>query len=284
MGDPIVEQVRRRPPVALRPYVSSYTGYRLDGVAPGVHPGLPSKAMTFIVSFDDPLDIAAMPDARQPPERFWAMVGGLHTRPATVRHDGRQHGIQIELTPLGSLHLFGTRPADLASIVVPLDQLDAPFARRLLDRLADPSDWTARFDALDALLGGVLRDERTIDRVIPEPVAAAWELVIATGGRIAIDRVADEVGWGRRHLTDRFRRTFGLTPKHLARVVRFERAQRALRVPDPPTLATLAATCGYADQSHLTRDWHEFAGCTPSAWLADELPFVQDDEVDDGAS
>jgi hypothetical protein len=119
--EPLVEQVRYDPPPVLRPYVASYTGYRLDGVPPGAHAGLPSKSLTFIVSFDDPLDIAEMPDDRQAPDTFWAMVGGLHVRPATVRHDGRQHGVQIELTPLGAMALFGTRPGDLASTLVHLD-------------------------------------------------------------------------------------------------------------------------------------------------------------------
>ena len=35
----------------LRPYVSTYTGYRIEGAAPGVYMGLPSKSLTFIVAF-----------------------------------------------------------------------------------------------------------------------------------------------------------------------------------------------------------------------------------------
>jgi AraC-like DNA-binding protein len=44
-----------------------------------------------------------------------------------------------------------------------------------------------------------------------------------------------------------------------------------------PSLADVAVRCGYSDQAHLHRDWLDFAGTTPSAWMAEELPFVQDD-------
>jgi AraC-like DNA-binding protein len=51
-----------------------------------------------------------------------------------------------------------------------------------------------------------------------------------------------------------------------------------LRTAARPGLAEIAARCGYADQAHLTREWRELAGCTPSTWLAEELPSVQDGE------
>ncbi len=32
-------------------------------------------------------------------------------------------------------------------------------------------------------------------------------------------------------------------------------------------LADVAATCRYADHSHLVRDFHALAGCTPTAYI-----------------
>jgi AraC-like DNA-binding protein len=46
---------------------------------------------------------------------------------------------------------------------------------------------------------------------------------------------------------------------------------------------TVAARCGYADQSHLSREFQALAGCTPGAFRAErvaaQVTFVQDAEV-----
>jgi transcriptional regulator GlxA family with amidase domain len=95
----------------------------------------------------------------------------------------------------------------------------------------------------------------------------------ASGGTARIADVAREVGWSERHLAARFRTEIGLTPKAAARVIRFDRARRmVLGTP----AAAVAATCGYADQAHLVREFVAFTGLGPRAWLAAEVGNLQD--------
>jgi AraC-like DNA-binding protein len=67
----------------------------------------------------------------------------------------------------------------------------------------------------------------------------------------------------------------GLAPKQAARVVRFQRAARLLvpwagdAAPAAPSIAEVAAACGYADHAHLVREFRALAGCTPSEFLAE---------------
>ena len=60
-------------------------------------------------------------------------------------------------------------------------------------------------------------------------------------------------------------------PKLAARVIRFQRSRELLASPGRPGLADIALACGYYDQAHLTRDWRELAGCSPTVWMAEEL-------------
>jgi AraC-like DNA-binding protein len=273
--DQVAESVVHRPVGALRAFVESAVGYHYAGFEAGVHRGLPSRHLTVIVSLDRPLDMT-LPDDRQTPLSLDTLAGGLHAAPVTIHHDGVQRGIQLQLTPLGARALLGMPASELAHQVVPLDAVLGA-APELADRVATAGSWPERFAALDAVLArAVARTEP------PRPpraeVTHAYDRLAATAGALGIGGLAREVGWSRRHLAEQFRREYGLTPKLLARVLRFERAKAMLTSPRRPALAEVAAVSGYADQAHMTHDWVTFAGSSPRAWLAEEqLPFVQDD-------
>ncbi len=130
-------------------------------------------------------------------------------------------------------------------------------------------------------MGSALRDLRPgAGRLLREDplhpsLDRAWGLLQATWGAIPVDELARTVGWTRHHLARRFAGEFGLAPKSAARVLRFDRARRLLQAPGRPTMARVAARCGYADQAHLAREFADLAGRPPTRLLADEeLPAV----------
>lgn len=254
------------PAPGLRPYVASYVGYRQHGLAPAVHRGLPSLHLTLILTLDEPLVVAAHPDPRQAPGRFDSLLGGLHLAPALITHDGSQSGVEIAVHPLGCRALLGRPAAELANVDVDATAVFGDrFVAEVRERLSAAPDWPARFALLDRVLTRRVRTSPSPDRI-----SQAFHLL--TRG-YPIGTVADRIGWSGRHLTDRFRAEVGLRPKEAARVARFDRARRSIR--PGVRLADVAAAHGYADQSHLVRDFQAFAGCSPSRWLADEFGFVQ---------
>jgi AraC-like DNA-binding protein len=91
-------------------------------------------------------------------------------------------------------------------------------------------------------------------------------LAMAKAGR-PIAGMADRLGIGTRQLHRRCLTAFGYGPKHLVRVMRFGPALEAIRGGEP--LAQVAAACGYADQSHLSREIRTLAGTTPTGLLGE---------------
>ena len=265
------EYAQARPSPALRPYVGLYSGYRQRGLPPRRHRGLPSPYMTLILTMDDPLVIAAHPDRRQAPGRYDALIGGLHLTPATIEHFGCQSGVQVAVNPLGCRALFGLPAGELANV-------DTDFAAvageavvsELRERLRLKATWPARFAAVDEVL---CRLARSREAEVHPDVAHVFRRLLAEGGHGPVGALVDETGWSARHLTNRFRAEVGLRPKEAARVVRFDRAR--WRLAPGVRLADVAADAGYFDQAHLAREFHAFAGCSPSRWMADEIDFVQ---------
>jgi len=103
-------------------------------------------------------------------------------------------------------------------------------------------------------------------------VLCAWHRLVASGGRVSIGAIVGEVGCSQRHLIAQFREETGLSPKTLARVLRFGRAIRAIKSGGGARLSEIALDCGYYDQAHFSRDFREFAGVTPSELIASQLP------------
>jgi AraC-like DNA-binding protein len=264
----------RQPAAVVAPLVERYVGYRMVGFPAGLHRGLPSRHMTFIVSIGPEIDVVAQTDVRQAPDRYRCVVGGLQASPARIAHDGFQEGVAIELTPVGCRALLGLPARELWNTSAELDAVTGSVGNELWERLQLAQTWDDRFAACDQVLSRLVRDDVTVAAELRH----SWDLLVSSDGLVTVADIATTVGWSRQHLARRFRDEFGLSPKLAGRVVRFERAHQMLQAtPSFVSIAQVAASCGYYDQAHLTRDFVELAGCPPSRLLAeDDLPSFQD--------
>jgi AraC-like DNA-binding protein len=277
MAEVISESATGVPSPRLRGLVEGYQGYRMAGYPPGLHRGVPSSNLTFIVSIGPVIDVVTQTDPNQAPDAYRCVLGGLQSTSAVISHTGHQEGIAIEMSPVGCRRLFGMPAAALWNTSLELSDVIGPVGDELWERLQGSTDWSERFAICDAVLTRI-----ACDATIPSELQHAWHAVVSSGGSVAIGGLAQDLGWSRQHLTRRFTGEFGLGPKLAGRVVRFERAKAMLhRTPSILTIAQVAAACGYYDQAHLDRDFAQMVGCSPTAWLSEELPSVLDGaEVD----
>jgi AraC-like DNA-binding protein len=257
---------------ALRPYLGDLIGYAYRGEPPELHRGLPSRHLTVVIALDEPIGIAWH---GAPVEKFQTAVSGLHPTAVQIGQSPNLSGIQLALTPAGSRALLGLPSGELASVSLDVDTLFGQSTQVLGERLREEPRWERRFDIVENLLLEVWRDE-LMPHAPQAELSWAWRRLCESAGGVGVQELASEIGWSRRHLTERFRTEYGLAPKVAARVLRFEQAVARLKQRPTTKLADLAADLGYSDQAHLTREWHSLAGCSPRRWMAEELPFVQD--------
>ena len=189
IGEPVIdepmidEHCRWVPAEPLRRYVAWYTGYRQRGIPPGRHRGLPSPFLTLIVTLDEPLTMLAHPDPAQPPGEFGTLLGGLHSAPALITHQGAQSGIQVALRPLGARALLGLPAGELAEIDVPADAVLGGVCTELRGRLLAAARWPERFAIMDEILLRVMGEDLADagPGVAPE-VSWAWRRLLRAGG------------------------------------------------------------------------------------------------------
>lgn len=224
---------------------------------------LPHPAVTLVVDLAD--ESFAVRD-RHGNQQGGSVVAGV--LPGEVQALGTDvRCLQMRLDPPLAARVLGIPLGELDGMVVGLDDLWGPDARRLREQLQDAAEWDDRFSIAEATIRARLEHARRVDREL----AFAWGRIRAAHGRLRVDELTVETGWSRQRLWSRFRAQLGLSPKRAAMLARFDLA--AHRLADGTAPAEVAAEVGYADQSHLHREVRTFAGTTPSAvarstWLS----------------
>jgi AraC-like DNA-binding protein len=211
------------------------------------------------------LVVKLLHSAHRPPAFVMGACGSF----TVVEGDCAPSYLEVRLSPLGAYAVLGLPMDQLGGQIVDLVDVLGPGGRRLGEQLRETPSWRQRFAQLDQFLLARLAGG---PRPSPE-VGWAWRRLVATGGALPIGQLAKEVGWSHRHLIARFRQQVGLGPKTAARLVRFDRVWRRLdQQPGRLDWGLVAAEAGYADQAHLVREFRQFSGTTPSAFLAAALP------------
>ena len=251
--------VTSAPHQSLRPHVRRYIGWWEHRATPLYRRELPSAEVPLIISFGEPIRLFDV-EHRGQSSSLGSFATGAYDSHVVVEAYGSQGGIQIDFTILG-MRLFLDRPlAGLTNRGVALEDVFGASGRRITAELHDAPGWEARFDLLDREIGS-----RIVAATPPAgEVLCAWARIVGTGGLVSIRSLVEETGWSQKHLISRFREHIGLAPKMFARVMRFGRAVDRLRRRDHASLTDLALDCGYYDQSHFDRDFHAFAGVTPT--------------------
>lgn len=233
------------PHPALRPYVACLWRSGSAGGAP------------FRVLPDNCIDILWQDSGRQ------AFAVGMMSRAIHVTPSGMTRTVAVRFKP-GAAGLFlGVPLHEMTDLDVPITE----FARlgeveRLTDRL-----WGAGVDDVQRLR--MIEDHflARLHHLAPPAgtslIGAALAALDGSGGALRVDTLAAQLAVSRQHLAAQFRTQVGLSPKLYARIQRFRHATAALRVSEARDWAQLAQDCGYFDQSHLIRDFKEFAGSTP---------------------
>lgn len=253
--------IRRPVPTHLAHIVASISCYRERGLGLSRFRHAAPLALPLLISLGTPFRIAL---GREPgrSDAQPSFVAGLFPGPVQIESDGGALCIQIDFTPLGAYRFHGGAVPDLTARMVAIEDVMGRDGRDLGARIADVPDWPRRWEIIESFVIA-----RTVNEPSPE-IAAAIGQLWRSAGAARISDIATDIGWSRKHLSRRFRHEIGVSPKILARMLRFHRACALARNGQANGWADVAHAAGFADQAHLARDFREFSGEAPTEWAA----------------
>lgn len=193
------------------------------------------------------------------------LVAGPDTRPAPAA-GGAPFYVGVRFRPGAGPRFLGVPAVELRDRRLDLD-LAWREAAHVADELAGVPSVREAAAVLEVALQRRLPAVEPPDPLV-EALAADWRAPAA--------RLAAGAGISERQVYRRFVEAVGYGPKFLQRVLRFQAFLAAAAALPGARLGEIAASVGYADQPHLTREARALAGLTPAELRANRVRNVQD--------
>jgi AraC-like DNA-binding protein len=190
------------------------------------------------------------------------MTGSLLVQPA-----GAVATMGIRFRPGGLAPFLRASAEEVTDRHVPVEDLWGAGGRLFEEELREAVDDPSRIRVAARFLLARLPDPEAPERHVERAVRR----MVRRRGPVPVESLAQEFGISRRHLERSFRAEAGMTPMRLGRMIRFQSVFRAAS--DEADWVSVALACGYYDQSHLIRDFQEFAGEAPRAFLREDGAF-----------
>jgi AraC-like DNA-binding protein len=239
--------------VASMWYGAGKTAYQRDRI-------LPSGTSQLLINLGPPQYRIepGPPEVRVPFVDIW--YSGLHQGPIDTEAPHGNALLGVAFTSRGTFPWLGERMDGLSDRIIALADALGDGALALRERLLNTEPLAMRFRLVERWLLARLKPRS----IVHPAVRWAVDQIAASGGRVAIESLATQTGFTRKHLGNLFQQQVGLTPKALARIHRFRGALDILNKADGQVPWTeLADACGFYDQSHLINEFRRFTGFSP---------------------
>lgn len=196
--------------------------------------------------------------------RGW--LSGTHSQYIVIDALPGASMIGVHFKAGGATPFLGLPAEELRDQVVELDSIWGSSAWEMRDRLLAARGPRAKFCLLEELLLALLSRDKA-DATRRRRISWALGQFLQSSDGLSIRAVVDKLGMSHKHFIDQFQQQVGLTPKLFCRVRRFQEVLSRVKSRQKIQWSEIACSCGYFDQSHFVRDFHNFSGLSPAAYL-----------------
>jgi AraC-like DNA-binding protein len=199
-----------------------------------------------------------------PPEAFDdGIFTGMWTRRFLVEYPTWVRLVGVHFKPWGLSPFVDVTATELRNRWVPVDAIWQRSLDRIRNQIGDTASATETLQLLESELRSRLHETR---RGLDLAERAGRRLETSNGA-VSVGPLADAAGVSGNHLAAQFKAHVGVTPKRVARIYRFAQVMLSVDARYPVDWSGLAQSAGYFDQAHLSREFKDFTGHTPTEYL-----------------
>ncbi len=236
------------PSKELRPYVACYWSSVTHAAIPaGVHRVVPDGCVDIIV------DLQASTHAKA------VFIAGFMTSSMTVSLPAHQSMFGIRFY-LDHAHRFMRGPVStFVSKQVYLEDSWGRDAALMVDAVTAARGMKDRLTQVEQILKNCVTATDSQVNVLQASMAYIYE----RKGVLTVRELADQACYSERHVRRAFMQQYGISPKEVHNIVRFQFVLRDMYQRSSVSFADVAVKFGYYDQSHLNQHFKRYYGMPP---------------------
>jgi AraC-like DNA-binding protein len=248
-----------KPHPALQPYVECYFIWESDFLkTPFLVESPPNGFTAMVFNYGDLPEYENGP----PPQSF---ITGQATKNYTLKLKGKAGMVGIVFKPASFTTLFEVPMVHFTNIRVDLELVLGNLMEFLQEKIMEAGSNTERINLLENFLMVKLRKSKLkIDNI-----DQAVELILEKQGVISVKDILEQFPICSRQFQRKFLTKVGVSPKYYLRIKRFGHLCYQIISNNKIDWQDLIYEAGFYDQSHLIKDFLEFIGKNPTAYVKD---------------
>lgn len=251
-----------KPQPLLEPYVDCIWLLASSGASPlGDELILPDGKTELIIHFGDYFQKLGPENKFENQAR--TLFAGQITERIVLRSTGEVGMVAVRFKPGGSSRFFRFPHHELVDQIVDFHDIFGKEIATIQEQILNAATADERMHIIERFLVLQMMHHDSDDQLIRQ----ACRYIEQSGGEYTVGDLVKLIGLSERQFERRFKAAVGLTPKMLARIVRFQRFIALAQEQKIITLTDAAFACGYYDQAHFIRDFKAFAGVNPTNYL-----------------
>lgn len=199
-----------------------------------------------------------------------SFIHGQLKRFIEIEATGRIGIFSVRFQPGGLQGFIGFNVSELTDRVVSIEEIWGKDGQNISDEILKAGNPEERIQAIEKFL---LSKLTATDK--DKLIANCVDMIIQRHGNISIEELVVAQGISKRQIERMFTAGVGISPKFMARIIRFNHTLQMIENKTFNNFTSVAFEVGFYDQAHFIKDFRELTGLNPKQYFSTNLELVR---------